>query len=304
MIRRAILLIAPIAALAVVASIRAAAQALPRGTELRVITADDSPATRQIVQGLLRRYPSLQSSSDPRTFAARKGPSVYLTVGPAALSAAVGADLDGPIVSAFTSSSIYNEIVGQSRRRTGITAIYAEASPIHQLRLTSQLYGRRVTVGVLMSQNTEYLEPIIRQGARSSNLDIEFSRLEPGDNVLRALTRLGMSAAILAVPDPLIYTPANLRNILESTYRRNQPVIGFATALVAAGTMATAYSTIDDVVAQLDEVLEAAAAGRTPEPQFPRYWRVAINENVARSLNIVITDEIRALGDRPPERPR
>ena len=304
MTRRAILLIAAIAALAAVAPIRAAAQALPRGTELRVITADDSPATRQIVQGLLRRYPSLQSSQDPRTLAARKGPAVYLAVGPAALSAAVAADLDGPIVSAFTSSSIYNEIVGQSRRRSGITGIYAEASPIHQLLLTSQLYGRRVTVGVLTSQNTEYLEPLIRQGARSSNLDVEFSRVEPGENVLRALTRLGMSTAILAVPDPLIYTPANLRNILESTYRRNQPVIGFSTSLVTAGTMATAYSTIDDILAQLEEVLDTVASGRITEPQFPRYWRVAINENVARSLNVVVNDEVRSMGERPPERSR
>lgn len=291
-------------ALLLVASICASAQGSLRGQELRVVTADDSTATRQIVASLRRQYPVLQENTDPKVLAARKGAAVYLAIGPAALRAALAADLEGPVVSVFTSSQTYADVTSGARPKRAVTAIFAEASPAHQMQLISRLFGRRVTVGVLITANTAALQPLLRQAARNAGLGLEIEFVEPDENILRALTRLASTAAILAVPDSTLYTPANLRGTLESTYRRNQPVIGFSTSLVAAGTMATAYSTIDDVVAQLDEVLEAGAAGRAPEPQFPRYWRVAINENVARSLNIVITDEIRALGDRPPERPR
>jgi len=291
--------------MALIAPAYGTAQGFARSYELRVVTADESVVTRQILQSLQRRYPALQGSSDANALAARKGPAVYLALGPSALRAALSVELDAPIISLFTSSQAYAELVGRGPpNRQQVTAIYAEASPTQQMQLISRLFGRRVTVGVLITENTAYLQPLLRQAARNANLELDIERVQRDDSVVRALTRVSAAGALLAVPDSALYTPATLRNVLESTYRRNQPVVGFSTALVAAGTMATAYSTIDDVIAQLDEVLDATSAGRTPEPQFPRYWRVAINESVARSLNVIVNDNVRTLGERPPERPR
>lgn len=283
----------------------ASAQPSSRGIDLRIITFDNGPATKQVLQALHRRYPALQVSADPRAWSVRKGVPVYAAVGPGALRAAIEADLDAPTIALFTSSPVYMEISKTLRvKRPAVTAIYAEASPIHQLQLISKLYNRRVSVGVLTSEATEYLEPLIRSGARSANLELEIARVESFESASRALMRLSLATAILAVPDSTIYAPSNLRNLLESTYRRSQPVIGFSTSLVNAGTIATAYSTIEDTLAQFDDVLELVASGRIPDPQFPRYWRVAVNENVARSLNVIVDDDVRSLGERPPEKPR
>jgi putative tryptophan/tyrosine transport system substrate-binding protein len=279
------------------------AQALLPSYELRVLSGPDSPVTREIVQTLSRRYPRAQIGSDIDGLAARRGPAVYLAVGPAALEAALAAEVDSPVVSVFTSSPVFVDMLRSApRRRAPVTAIYAEASPADQLKLIAQLYRRRVTVAVLLTEGTAYLEPILRRAAQNEALDLHLERLASDDNVIRALARVPSSAVLLAVPDNRIYNAANLRTILESTYRRGQAVVGFSTALVAAGTLAGAYSSIDDTLAQLDSVLDAIAAGHPPEPQFPRYWRVAINENVARSLNVVIDDSVRSLGHRPPTR--
>jgi hypothetical protein len=86
---------------------------------------------------------------------------------------------------------------------------------------------------------------------------------------------------------------------LLSTYRRGQPMIGFSTSMVAAGTLAAAYTGVDDTIAHLGEVVDSLQSGRMPEPQYPKYWRVAINESVARSLNVVISDAARGMGNRP-----
>jgi hypothetical protein len=77
-------------------------------------------------------------------------------------------------------------------------------------------------------------------------------------------------------------------------------VIGFSAELVAAGTLASAYTDIDDTVAHLGAVVDSVVSGRVPEPLYPRYWRVAINDNVARSLNVIVDDGVRRLGERPP----
>jgi ABC-type uncharacterized transport system substrate-binding protein len=290
-----LLLVAPCAAIAQVAA---------RGYELRVLTGDDSAATRTIVQALKRRHP-VTHASDAKALALRQGPALYVALGPSAVQAALSADVEAPVISLFTSSQAYVELTSRSRpKRARLTAIYAEAAPAHQMQLVSRLLGRTVRVGALISENTAHLVDPLRSAARDAGLELDVQRVRTGENPVRALSRLSSSTVLLAFPDSAIYTPASLRDILESTYRRNLPVIGFSSATVAAGSMGTAYSTVDDVLAQLDEVLNSTAAGSLPEPQFPRYWRVTINESVARSLNVIVTDEIRALGVRPPENQR
>ena len=95
------------------------------------------------------------------------------------------------------------------------------------------------------------------------------------------------------VPDRAILTPENVQAFLEATYRRGQAVVGFSSALVRAGTLASVYSTVDEVVAQASMLVEQLANGQQPGAQYPIYWRVAVNESVARSMNIPIDDEAR-----------
>ena len=278
------------------------AQASAPSYEIRVVTGDSGPVTGQILQSLRRRYPAMQAASDPAQLANRRGRGLYLTIGPSALKATLGSNIDGVVVSLFCSSEAYMQLLSQARaeKPRSITAIYAEAAPAHQLQLISRLLGREAAVATLLTENTSYLEPLLKEAARSAGVTLRIERLGADDNVARALTRVASAPAILAVPDSSVFTPDNLRTILESTYRRNQIVVGFSTSLVKAGTTATAYSTIEDVLAELDQVIQSIASGSTPAPKFPRYWRVAINENVARSLNIVVTDEVRAMGELPP----
>lgn len=272
-------------------------------SELRVITSDDSEATRKILQALALRLPGYQSSHDALTLRARKGTAVYVTLGPAAFQAALEADLPGPLLSLFTSSEAYTRLLAGSPRRHQYgptTAIYAEAAPLHQMRLIRALYGRRISVGVLITANTAYMQLWLHHAARANDLELDIQTVEPGENPIQALTRVRSAVVLLAVPDRDIYTAANFRNILESTYRRNQPMIGFSTSLVDAGTLAAAYSTIDDIVAQAGNVTEALMAGKLQEPQHPVYWRATVNDNVAKSMNIVVSAAVRALGNPSP----
>jgi putative tryptophan/tyrosine transport system substrate-binding protein len=111
---------------------------------------------------------------------------------------------------------------------------------------------------------------------------------------------------LLAVPDGTLYTPDALRAVLESSYRRGLPVVGFSAATVAAGTLATAYCAPEDVAADLIDFLDAWAAqgaAALPEARFGRYWRVVVNETVARSMGLPLSDKVRNLGNAPTGRP-
>ena len=288
----------------VVAAGLGAARSVLAASEIRIVVHGDSPGQKTALQAIQRKFGTVRISADPKALGAPSSSAVYVAANADALRSALEAENALPLVSLFSSSERYwsaLQEISRSRFRGQTTAIFAEAAPLHQLQLIARIYERRVSVGVLLTEASAHAEPALRQAARETDLELQVERVAPNTDILQALMRVNTATVLLAIPDRSLYTAANLRDILESTYRRGQPMIGFSTSMVAAGTLAAAYSTVDDTIAQLGEVVDQIQSGRMPEPQYPRYWRVAINESVARSLNVVIGDAVRGMGNRPRE---
>lgn len=278
----------------------AAARAQIRG-ELRFLLAAETAQHTSLVQALRARWPSVTTYGDlGNASRARHAPLAYVATGPRALQQALQVALDAPLIAALVSRQAYALLIDQSARPPrGVTAVFAEASPEQQMRTIAAVMRRPVTVGAFTSEQSRVLEPALKAAADSAGLVASVQTYEPGIGMSRNLLRLATADALLIFPDSNIFNPASLRELLESTYRRRQPVFGFSEALVDAGTLASAFAGADDLAAHLVELLGAMAERWLPAPQYPRYWRVAINDSVARSLDIVIDGATRRLGDRP-----
>lgn len=271
--------------------------------DIRVVSAPDQSSQKPILQALKSHFPALVSTADPGLLDLRQSSSPIVTLGPAALRRTLELDSRSPLVSALTSSQVYRRLLASAGRDAGnSTALFAEASPSNQMQLIAAIFERKVTVGVLLSEASSYLEKPLRLAAQQSGLELLLAHTEPGQDPVRAINALGGVHALLAVPDNTLYTPDTLRAMLESTYRRGLPVIGFSAATVNAGTLASAWSDPEDVAADLIELLDNINLSSLPEARYPRYWRVNINDNVARSLGLLISDKVRAMGTRPPGR--
>lgn len=271
--------------------------------EFRLVTAPDASTQKHIIQALKSHYPGLLASPDPTTVDLRHGTSPIVTLGPAALRRTLESDLRAPLVSALTSSQTYRRLLAVAGRDpASSTALFAEASPASQMQLIAAIFERKVTVGALLSEASSYLEKPLRQAAMQAGLELQLAHTETGQDPVRAINTLSGTHVLLAVPDNTLYTPDTLRSVLESTYRRGLPVIGFSAATVTAGTLASAWSDPDDIAADLIELIDSLGTNALPEARYPRYWRVSINDNVARSLGLPITDKVRAMGTRPPGR--
>jgi len=287
-------------ALAALAPLLAFPRAGAAVAELRIVAGPATDASSGIAAALARRFPSAPVAEDVRALAARGGPGIYLAVGPAALQAAMEADVPGTLVSAFVSSVAFQRLRASAPTRTRpLTGVYAEASPAAQMQLIRRLYRHRVTVGVLLGPATRLLQPLIERAAAGSDLAVSCVEVKPGESPVRALAALTSASVLLALPDPELYNALDARAILESTYRRRQGVIGFSKAMVGAGTLGAAYATVDDIVAHLGDMVDALLAGQSVEAQYPLYWRVAINETVARSLDVIVDASARGLGNFP-----
>lgn len=267
--------------------------------DLRAIVGPDAQRHAEALDALRARFGNVPVDDGRRAPSQAPRPTAYIALGPLALQAALDARLDAPVVALFASRQSYERAVAAALPPRGVTAIYGEPHPEQQMRLIASLYKRPVAVGTLLSDATAHLEPMLRDAAAVYGLRLEVVRIRAGAGLTRSLNLLDAASVLLIQPDSDLYTQASLRELLESTYRRRLPVVGFSSALVAAGTLASAYSSAGDIAAQLEGLLEQIVTRRLPPPRYPTYWRVAVNDSVARSLDVVVDAAVRSLGDRP-----
>lgn len=273
--------------------------------DVRIVTADESELTERIVDALQKKFPISQIVSGAPKSVPKNKNAIHIAVGPAALRTLLAQEHDGTVVALFTSSQAYRAILDSAPHphSAAVTAVYAEPAPSDQLRLISMLYKKRVRVAALLSERTAYLLPVLQQACQQWNIDLVVEQVGTEDNLNRVLNRVANASALLAMPDNAIYNAENIRNILVTTYRHNQAVIGFSSAFVKAGALASTYSSIDDVIAQVEELIrEFTTSGRLPAPRFPKYFEVMVNDDVARSLNIVVGADVRKLSHKPGAR--
>lgn len=270
------------------------------GFRFQIVTADESSVTRRIAEDLYKRLVPVFGGF--RTELAQKRRLVYVTIGPVALRNTAARKCDCVIIAAYTSSQVWRAITSElpAARRANMTAIYAEPSPVDQLKLVSLLYKRPVRVAAIVSGETGFLKPLL-DGTNAVEIEDYFA----GADINYALNRVGQAQVLLAMPDRTVYSAENFRNILLSTYRHNQGVIGFSADMVRAGALATTYSNIEHINAHIADLAnDFVNTGELAPPQFPRYFRTIVNEGVARSLQVAVSDDARKFGRDPhPRRP-
>jgi putative ABC transport system substrate-binding protein len=275
-----------------------AAGAAERGRAARplcIVLGSPSPQTESLQPVLTSRYPGAAVVTTASM--CPDGSLLALSIGPAALrDVALGA-ARYPTISLFVTREEYRKIVGT---HADISAIYAEVNPGVQLQLVKQLYQRPVRVAVLLSEETEDLRGLFTSSAAQAGLTLQIIPAPSSSDPGRAVATATNFDALVLIPDPSVLSAVSFRTILEATYRRGQGVIGFSSAQVGAGTLAAPFASLSDILTQLDEMVSAyRTKGELPAPTYPRYWSVAINESVAHSLDLVVTETARQMASRP-----
>lgn len=267
------------------------------GFRYQIVSADDSQVTQRIIDDLTRRLVPI--FSEFRNELAQRRRMLYVTIGPAALREVAARECDCVVISAFTSSQVVRAIQATlpPARAAAITAVYAEPAPSDQLRLVSRLYRRPVRIAAILGADTDFLKPTLEAGG------VTVLEASANDDINRLLNQIAQAEVLLALPDSAVYNTENFRNILLSTYRHKQGVIGFSGDMVKAGALATTYSEVEDIDAQVADIAAAyVTGGELPPPQFPRHFRTVVNEGVARSLDVGVSDAARSFARRAAER--
>jgi putative tryptophan/tyrosine transport system substrate-binding protein len=220
---------------------------------------------------------------------------LVVALGVKALEASSKLKLTTPVLGVFTPLPTFNSLLAKSKRVLGnFSAIVLDQPYARRFSLIRAVLPEAKNLGVLLGPNSSLDVDDIREKGEAAQFNIlQESIQQQADLIPHLTTLLEISDALMAVPDSIVYTRETVQPILLTSYRHQKPVFGFSQSYVRAGALAAVYSTSKQLAKQAAEISikSQQLASLLPPPQAPKYFSVALNYQVARSLNIQIADE-------------
>ncbi|MFO7527228.1 MAG: ABC transporter substrate-binding protein [Marinobacter sp.] len=209
-----------------------------------------------------------------------------VTIGPSSFLRVRQANRRVPILAMLVERDFIEDYV--TRNPGQISAVYYDV-PLHlQARIGKAVLPQATKVAILASTETVGLyEPVVDK-LPAMGLQPRVFIVDSRQDLIPTLVRaLNYGDFLLAGPDDRIYNPSTIKHILLTTYRRNRIVIGPSQAYVKAGSLASGYAPFSIMAGTASRQLKHFFAnGELPAPDYPDQYRVEINSQVARSLNI------------------
>jgi ABC-type uncharacterized transport system substrate-binding protein len=220
--------------------------------------------------------------------------ALIVAVGVSAASAVAALAHETPVLTMLVPRQSY-EALRWTPASTGVrqkSALYLDQPVGRHFGLIRVLTPDRSRVGVLLGAAAGTPLQELETAAKSAGLQLHARRLQDHGSLIAALRGvLHHSDVLLALPDPDIVNPANIRHVLLTSYQYRDPVISYSAGYVKAGAMAAVFSTPDQIGRQAGGMVESfLRTGRLPPPQYPSEFTVQINPHVARSLGIDVPD--------------
>ncbi|GBL45033.1 hypothetical protein SFMTTN_0837 [Sulfuriferula multivorans] len=268
-----------------------------------VLMSDKSPPYQEVADGfrvqLQHERPAVQviveASLERAEKAVTANTSLLVSVGMKATRAALALNTRAPILAVLVPKDSFDSLaLPANEARRSISAIYLDQPYSRQLAMIRMAFPERRRIGVLLREkNRQKLEALLAS-ARLQKIQVTGELIPNASEIIPALEHLlGASDMLLVLPDALLYNKNDIQGVLLTSYRYHVPLIGYSQALVRAGAIVALYSKPQQIGYHAAEVaLRYLDTGDLPAPQYPKYFTVSINQQVARSLNISVPDEI------------
>lgn len=271
--------------------------------DVRLVLSDDSPPYRQFSAALNDALAA--GRADVAIIESRTGngsnADLVVAVGTKATELAL-ARSDVPVLAVMIPRMGYESLLergGAQKRPKATSAIFLGQPWSRQMDfIRAALPGRR-RVGLLYPPDMQEVIDTLRRSAAEQGLSITAQPLESAGMLFDTLeVVLNDSDLLLAIPDSVIYGSGNVRNILLTSYRHKIPMIGISQAYVNAGALGAIFSTPEQIAGQTAGAIASfARSGKLPDPQHPASFTISLNQQVARSLGIVL-DSPEAIRER------
>ncbi len=184
-----------------------------------------------------------------------------------------------PVLCSLLSKYAFQNIENPSSSARHIAAIVVDQPLQRQINVAQHLFPSLKEFALLTSDPDTLSEAQLRS--------ISATQFNPQRPIARQIrSALKNADALLALPDPLVYSSSTLRTMLLTTYGYAKPVIGYSRSYVEAGALMTNWSSPDQLIRQTAEIIASGFPGTFQSIFIPKYFSIKVNEGISRSLNL------------------
>lgn len=270
---------------------------------IAIVLSDDSAPYQEtaknirvlVEQGVVHASVSVYSPAGKRPDFSRERQDIIVAVGVRAAQEMLAQNLTTPILATLIPRQAFEKIARQRDYRQ-FSAVYLDQPLARQMELIRLALPDRTRIGVVLGPESQDALKALQFAAKEAKFGLVAEKIGAAEELLPALQRvLADSDVLLALPDPLVFNKGTVQSLLLTTYRYQDPVIGFSQAYVKAGALVSVYTTPEQAGRQAGEMVLHVLSGKAwvlPPPAYPKYFSVSLNYQVARSLAINVSDEM------------
>ena len=224
-------------------------------------------------------------------------PRLIITLGQSAWRGAVERALAQPalarlpLLAALLPQSGYQELAAKVALRS--TAVFLDQAPARYAELLQLALPGRKRVGVLFGPDSIAARAELARAFAARGLTLVQATVLNDDKTLYPALRtlLDEAEVLLALPDRLVFNAGTMPNILIAAYRQRVPLVSYSAAHVRAGALLALHTSASDAAEQIAAAMRQILSGHgLPPPRLAQGCSVAINQQVARSLDLVLPD--------------
>lgn len=225
-----------------------------------------------------------------------KTSDIIVTLGTSAANKILAKKIAQPVINTLITESVFNSLAekyyGDSSKAiaSGVNPILLDQPFERRLNLAYGLVKKLDNVGVMLGPSATGSVNIYNEAIKQKRLIPQMVIIDPDKNPIKQLDPVIRSSDVfIPLADSHLINVTTAKWILQLAYRYRVPVIGFSSNYVAAGALASVYSSPQNVSQQTAELIESLLT-KTHKNQlhFPKYCTIKFNKTVAWHLNLEI----------------
>lgn len=225
---------------------------------------------------------------------------VIITLGTSAADRILAKKITQPVINTLITESAFNALAekyyGDVSKATdsGVNPIVLDQPFERRLKLARQLLKNMADVGVMLGPSVAKNHNSYTQSLLERDLNPKILLLDSNKNPIRQLDPIVKASDVfIPIAGSHLINVTTAKWILQLAYRYRIPVIGYSENYVAAGALASVYSSPQDVSRQTLELVESLLAeGHKNQVHLPNYCTVKFNKTVAWHLNLTIPNKL------------
>lgn len=229
-----------------------------------------------------------------------KTSDIIITLGTSAADRILAKKITQPVINTLITESAFNALAEKyysdvsKALASGVNPIVLDQPFERRLNLARQLLKNMTDVGLMLGPSVVENRNLYTQSLAEKDLNPKLLLLDPNKNPIRQLDPVVKESDVfIPIAGSHIINVTTAKWILQLAYRYRIPVIGYSANYVAAGALASVYSSPQDVSRQTLELVESLLVkGHKNKVHFPDYCTVKFNTTVAWHLNLTIPEAL------------